>query len=410
MVGWLRVLVTLRCWAAIVISLLKVQRYALYLYFFSLNFEMFNLFGLGSTSRLTGAIYLLAIIPSHRLFLKTTAIKPFLVPWFIFWFYLSVISFLNINGYSSKVFDITLLLNIFYFWFFLNHERRDPGVITVGFFCFALSGILLSLLYYAGIGIEYDGGRAKIFGDNQNAVAIRLSLAVIVLMYFSVTRTFFDDGRRWLLLIPVPLMLNFMLDTGSRKAIVAFVLAFLLGVLLVKTRKVWHKVFVFIASGYFAVYSIGIFLESEIIIKRFNEVVKDGGIANIDVVWANALSVISEHLIFGAGLSGYARQTIRNIGFYMSPHNVLLEVLAYTGIVGFSMYLYFLSKVGVAAYLGYKSNHFLLPLLLLIPVLALILGGQALTTKIVWCIFAFAISSQVFRPRMMANGKVLRDL
>lgn len=378
-------------------STLKLQRYALYLYFFSLNFEMFNLFGLGSTSRLTGVAYLLTISLNYKPFLRTSLIKPFLWPWVVFWFYLSVISFFHVNEVSYQVFDVTLLLNIVYFWFLLNHERRDPGVLLKGFLAFALSGVLLTVFYKLGIGIEYAGARVSIFGDNENAIAVRLVMAVIILLYLFATQTLPLGKWRWLLVLPLPSMLFFMLDTGSRKAVVALVLAFLLGVVFIKMRKWWHKIFIFIASGGLAVYFLALFLQNETLVKRLNQVVEEKGIANRDDVWDNALMIISDNFVFGAGMTGYAKQTVNNLGVYMSPHNVLLEVFAYTGLIGFLVYFYFLMRVGLGAAYSYQRKKFLLPLLLLIPIASLILAGQALTVKIVWCSFALAAVSVFYK-------------
>src|SRR5690606_37851904 len=120
------------------------------------------------------------------------------------------------------------------------------------------------------------------------------------------------------------------------------------------------------------------------------QVVEEKGITNRDDVWNNALMIISDNFVFGAGMTGYAKQTVNNLGVYMSPHNVLLEVFAYTGLIGFLVYFYFLMRVGLGAVHSYQYQKFLLPLLLLIPIASLILAGQALTTKIVWCVFALS--------------------
>ena len=46
------------------IDLKSIQNYALYIYFFSMVFESFNLFGLGSISFFSGIFYVLALSPS----------------------------------------------------------------------------------------------------------------------------------------------------------------------------------------------------------------------------------------------------------------------------------------------------------------------------------------------------------
>lgn len=375
------------------VNLSKIQRYALYLYFFSLNFEFFNLFGLGSTSRLTGLIYLISILPSHRYFLKTSLIKYFLAPWFIFWFYLAFISFININEISYHVFDVTLLLNIFYFWFLLNHERREPRILLKGFLFFALSGVLLTLFYLLGIGLEYDGERVKIFGDNQNAIGFRLSLSAIILIYLSITKKLFTRFWRYFLLLPIPFILTFMIETGSRKAFIGFSLSFLIFVVLLKTNKLWKKIIFFLFSSIFIGYVINKFMGSAILSERLNNTVEDGDLAGRDRIWSAIIPYIEDNIVFGGGITGFTKYSTKTFGAYNNPHNVFIEVAAYTGLLGLIIYIYFLFKVFKQSYIAYRKQNFLLPFLLLIPIMGLILGGQALTTKIVWCVYAFAIIS-----------------
>ena len=46
------------------LNMLSIQNFALYTYFFSIIFESFNLFGIGSISFFSGVLYVLAILPS----------------------------------------------------------------------------------------------------------------------------------------------------------------------------------------------------------------------------------------------------------------------------------------------------------------------------------------------------------
>jgi O-antigen ligase len=79
-------------------------------------------------------------------------------------------------------------------------------------------------------------------------------------------------------------------------------------------------------------------------------------------------------------------------GAFYSPHNVILEVLSYTGITGLFFYVLFLYRIFKISLKKYKKDGSLLQLLLLIPILGLLLSGQLLAVKIGYVIFAFCVS------------------
>src|SRR5690554_677065 len=111
------------------ISLTKVQRIVLYVYFFSLNFQIFNFFGLGTPARLVGFLYLAVILPQAKLFFKVSYISGYLVNLFLLIFLIAVVSAFSASSYSYNVLHSAFLLNVIFFWFLINHERKDPGVL-----------------------------------------------------------------------------------------------------------------------------------------------------------------------------------------------------------------------------------------------------------------------------------------
>lgn len=375
------------------INLPKIQRFALYLYFFSLNFEIFNILGFGSASRLTGIFYLVTIIPNIKLYIRTDRIKPYIRSVFFFWIFLTFISILYINPSSYNFLDVTILLNILLFWIMINHERLNQGVLLKGMFSFSLGAILLTLLYNAGIGIEYSGGRVSIFGDNENAIAVRLSIACLILIYLVVSDNLSLKLWRFLLLLPIPIMLTFMFETGSRKAFLSFALAFIVGVFFYKSGRKWYKIFIVVTAFIASTFFIQLLLESDVLYNRLLITGEEGNLGGREEIWSKIVPFIQDNIIWGKGKTGYEKFAIQTFGVIRSPHNVLLEVLAYTGIIGFSAYSFFTIRSTWQSFLGYKSSGFLLPFLLLIPTWGLIIGGQALGGKMVWATFAFAVST-----------------
>lgn len=373
-------------------SILKIQRFTLYVFFLSLNFEMFNLFGLGSTSRITGLIYLFSILPTYSNFIRTKHIKSFLLPPFLLWLLMTIVSLINLSTRSDSFIDTTILLNILLFWFLINHERIDPGIIDKGLFVFSISAILLTFLYNLGIGIEYEGGRISIFGDNQNGMGIRLSIAIIILVYITLTNSFSLSNWRFLLLLPIPVMINFMFETGSRNAFVGLVTAFIIGIALYRTNR-WHKVLLYLSALVVTLIFIQYLKQSEVLYYRLLQTAEEGSLGGREDIWSSIIPLIRENILWGVGQTGYQEYIYNIYRVQKSPHNVIFEVMAYTGIIGLSLYLYFVLRTNLQGIKIYQRKGFLLPILLLIPTWGMILGGHALVIKIYWAIYALAIST-----------------
>jgi len=379
----------------------KIQNITLYLFFFSINFEVwdpFNTEGFFSISKLTGIIYFLTVLPQIKQFLATKYIKPVLGPVWLFFILLTLISLININPVSSSFFDFSIFLNIVLFWILINHERKVPGILARGLFSFALGSIALSVLYYFGVGVEveYYEGRLSLFGDNANIIGMRMSISVIILLLTIVQNHFYLNKIRFLLIAAIPLMLKLMAETGSRIAFISFAVMFSLGVLLIKTKKTWHKLIVLVFGGILFAAIIQYVTDSEVLMFRLLKTYEKGDLAGRDIIWQDIIPLIKENPIFGVGETGYAAYVQQFFRSAKSPHNVIVEVLSYTGILGLFTYLLFVFRSCIFGWKAYKFKKNILSLLLFIPVLGLLLSGQILTNKIGWAIFAYATASGAF--------------
>ena len=325
------------------------------------------------------------------------------------WLYfglLTLIDCLNLTEMSGEFFDLSLFQNIFLLWFLLNHERKDTLVLEKGMFCFALGSFAMALLNSAGIGTDYVLNRVMIFGDNPNIIGLRMSVSMSILVLTIVQNKLKFGKLRYLLIVPLPLMLKLLIETASRVALISFILTFLVGVVLFKTKRVMGKIAVLILGAVLSIYGWLALQESELIVKRLLETYYKGDLAGRDIFWETLLPLIESNPLFGVGKIGYEAFCQRAIGFLFSPHNVFLEVLCYTGFVGLSLYVTFLYQVSKRGYESYKTEGLLLPLLLLIPVAGMILSGQILTTKIGWCIFAYVSATPLLKPKSELAGGV----
>ena len=374
----------------------KIQKIALYLFFFSINFEMMQLFPQNETfslSKLAAILYFLTVIPQYNFYLRTDNIKRFLVPAFLFFIFETVMNLFNINETASAFFDSTLLLNILFFWLIINHERKEHLVVEKAMLSFALGAVALTLFFLAGIGVDYEGGRVSMFGDDQNYIGFRMVVAIFILVFAALQNRLKMGWSRLLLLIPIPFMLNLIFATGSRGAFLSFVTTFVIAIILYKTKDLWKKL-VAVFIGLVVLLFIGLaLLESPTMKSRLEDSAETGNTAGRTEIWQNVIQIIKKNPIFGIGKTGYEYETTMIYGEYTSPHNVILEILCYTGIIGLIIYFTFLYQIGMSSYFIYKQRSLLLPILLLFPVLGMILSIQILTKKFGWIIFAYIVST-----------------
>jgi O-antigen ligase len=378
----------------------QLQIIALCLFCFSINFEVWDPLSTGgifSISKLTGFVYLATILPQLKRYTRTDLINCFMRPIWLFFGLLTLISLINVNKIAWNFFDISLFQNIILFLILMNHARKDSSVLDKGMLSFAFGSVVLALLFNSGIGVEYKGGRVTVFGDNENIVGLRMCISMIILMLSVVQDRFMLGKWRYLFLLPIPIMLHLMFQTGSRVSLISACFAFMFGVILLKVRKITYKILSFIVGVIIFTYGFNFMMQSETLLKRLLSAAGEGDLSGRDVIWTKLFSLIENNPILGVGKTGYAYFSQDIFGNLISPHNVILEVLCYTGIVGLFIYLFFLYRVFKAGLNSYKIYGLLLPLLLLFPIVGILLSGQILNVKIGWVIFAYIAGSSVFK-------------
>lgn len=391
-------------------SLPTVQRFLLYVFIFSINFEIYDPIGLGflSISKIIGLLYFASLLPEINHYLALDRIRIFIFPIFFFFLLLLLLSIININPYSNKFFDFTTFQNLVFFWLIINHDRRDPGILDKSLFIFALGGISIAVLYFFEIGIEYHSvtGRVTIFDDNENKVGLKTGIAIIILFLAVVQNTFRLPKFRFLFLIPIPLMITLTAETGSRIAMLSLVFSFMLSVFLFKKKHFISKMVLLILGFFASSLLLEYILQNEVLRFRILRTLQEGNLGGRELVWPNVLTLIQDSYFLGVGIPGYESFAIQVFGEFKSPHNVILEVLAYTGIIGLFLYLIFLSRLLFTSYKYYIKSGVILPMILFVPVLGMLLSAQLLHQKIGYLIFAFAASRVFYIKKVQATKSI----
>jgi hypothetical protein len=119
------------------------------------------------------------------------------------------------------------------------------------------------------------------------------------------------------------------------------------------------------------------------------ETIQERNLSGRDIIWRQIIPLIKSNAIFGVGSVGYNSYAQNVFGYIRSPHNVILELLCYTGIVGLALYSRFLLLICKKSLQIYRIKNLLLPILLLVPISGMLATSQILGVKMGWIIFAY---------------------
>lgn len=363
------------------------------LYFASLNFEVFSpIVPDFSVAKMAALLYIFVSLLTPTKLLSTRNIKVPLFSIFAMFFLMILSSIIHMES-NRSIFSTTLFLNIIMFWLLLNHQRRDGRVFHQGLLWFSVSSFVVGLCFYFGIGVSVDDElRMVVFGENANGLGVKMGVGALFLLNYCLNHT----GnkllyRPWLLVMVIP-MLSLLFATASRVAIVVFALGVILFVLLRQTKRTFTK-FLWLIVGLVALYyGYRIILQQEVLMTRIEKTIEEGNVSGRDYIWSKYIDLIEEHPILGVGFTGADQYSYEVFGQVKSPHNVLIEVTLYSGVLGLACFLVFLFCLYRDAWLYSKRLHNLGPLITSLAAIGMVLSGQALGDKLFWTLAAFAIS------------------
>ena len=137
-------------------------------------------------------------------------------------------------------------------------------------------------------------------------------------------------------------------------------------------------------------------VQSEGLLTRFS-VVSEGNLGGREVLWFAFFQMILESWVWGYGLSGNDLVTYQFFGYIgETPHNIVLQVLMYTGVIGLLFYLIFLFRIFLASFRTLKETESYLPILLIPTLAGYLFLTQSMPVKFVWIVFAYIVSSFLY--------------
>ena len=261
------------------------------------------------------------------------------VTYVFLWFVLLIlINLININEISRRVVPIDILFCIILFFVSLNHLDQDESAHKYLLAGFVSGGLLSALLYYFGIGVEYDVtmGRLFFFGMNPNNVGCMICLSFVIILYNYIIKgkySFIVKLVFLFLLIPCLLMI---FATASRTAFLALIIS-IITIVIYSNRglKTGRKLVVWLVLIIGLYFAYRLFLSSEVLYSRIVRSTEENDVSGRDGIWQRLIKVFFAHP-FGMGQTGYTKYVFLTtqstaIGGAESPHNVFLEVALYTG-------------------------------------------------------------------------------
>ena len=375
-------------------NLRLIQNIFLYIYIFSINFQEVKIFNIESLSipKISAFFYFLSILPNINSFLTIKSNNRNIVVIIFFYITLTISNILNISSSSFSIFDTSLFINIFAFWVIVNHFDMVNYISDKAILSFSIGSIFLASFYLFNIGVTIsEDNRISLFGDNENFVGVKMSISIILILFIVFQNNLKLNKLRFILLIPIPIMFKLLIETGSRVSIISLLLMVLLSIYYIKINKLYIKLTLLIFVFILTFIAFQFILQNQLLLLRLFSSLENKDIGGRDVIFLEIWNQVRYYPILGIGQTGYYE--FFGTG---SPHNVLLEVFSYTGIIGLILYLYFLYDIYIISRRVLITKNIILPFLLIIPITGLLLSGQLLTLKLCWIIFAYIVYNEKY--------------
>jgi O-antigen ligase len=324
------------------------------------------------------------------------------VGWFFAYLYVLVLAaVVEHTEYGSEVlkFLLVLLQGALVLWSASNLMRNEKvarGVLI----SLALACGTLSLLSIAGVGrtshLQYTGGeRLTVFGQNANNTAMILSAGLVALGGLAYVLHPSWPRRRWLVWPVAGAIGMAMIETGSRGGLVSLgagLLVFMLG-----GRSAWLRIRN-IAIGAIAIGAIlWASYESTLMRNRLELTAEKGNLAGRERIFPELLVMFREKPLIGWGpITNKYELGVRlhEIRFpRRDAHNMVLEVLTSTGVLGTVPFLIGFAVCALAAWRARRGLHGILPAALVAVVFAANMSGNRIASKVFWVVFAYAIAA-----------------
>ena len=335
-----------------------------------------------------------------------------------FCFLMVFINFFNLEAdNNTPLFNMSLFSCFTLFLLFLIHKKHDEKALFVCMFGYALGCSLMASMAMQGIGVELDSTtmRYEFFGQNSNITGICLSISSIILIDVILYDKLHIGLFRYILFFLFIPIVPVLVMTGSRTSFLIFGISILTTIVLFPSKTRWKKIILIIFVSALFTYGLSVFIESDsILVERFVELSEEGDLSGRDEIWETLIPYVFDSPFWGYGDTGYVEVGRKTVGLYetkgylygYSPHNVILELLLTSGIIGLTIWLFFWKMIIVNAWKSYKEKKEIVSIVLLLPIGACIFSGQILINSYAYLLYAYIISNSKDREEFNIDKRL----
>jgi O-antigen ligase len=248
--------------------------------------------------------------------------------------------------------------------------------------------------------VVWTGGeRVSALGQNANNAAMILAAGLIALIGLAYARR---GGRSRVILTGLlGALLGFaVLETGSRGGLASLVGGVMVFALAAHTLRARLRNAV-IAALAIAVLILGI-LRLPVMKHRLEDSLKTGNMAGREQLYPSLWTMFLEKPMLGWGPATNTYELALRIGERERPrrtaHNIVLELLTATGLVGAIPFLVGSWHCVRRAWRSRRGPHGVLPLALFCSVLISNMSGDWIAGKLIWIVLAYAFASEAWQP------------
>ena len=378
---------------------MSIERYinfSLLAFVFSLPYEYWDPFGISSYFTVTKTFglffFLFSFFDKRQSFELRNINKP-LLALFALWILLIVTSNINYSGRNSvTLFHFTFLQNIILFWLISNRVKINPKLIPKIFLSLILGVFTLGVLLNFGIGIETDvelgSTRLMFFGTNPNRVGDLSAIAIFIAFHMLTKRSIYFGKATWLILLTVPILVNILILSGSRGALLVTLVG-TVTLFFFQKVSVKKKIILSIVGFLFLFILFHMIQDSEIMSRRLEKTFSEHYIDDRGLIWKHSFDIFLDNPFFGIGNTGYEKEISKKVGMYADTHNIFLFFMVSGGFFALMLYiifLYFILKQAKKYYIDY--NDILAFGILILYLFLASKSGGAINIKLHWTLIA----------------------
>lgn len=389
-----------------------VVRWAFFALIFSIPFEVPEAGLPLEVTTITCSIFLLATLLQPRLCFRP---PPRAFWFFVLYLYVYIVLVIwHSSGYRSAELqrDQAKLLFLFFqlilmCWAGCNIMREErtakAALLTFAAACTILAVVHLSGVARTTIEVGSNVSRLSTLGQNPNMLGRHLAIGLLALLGLAYGRrkaAFRPAFLAWPVVIVIMVALA---STGARGSVLALGAGLLVFALGGKSgrQRLRNVVVVLLAVGF----CVWVSVRSETMEQRFLRTIDEGSMSQREHLYPAAWKMFLDRPLTGWGPTLNMWELGSRVGERDHPfrdtHNLLLEVLTVTGVIGAIPFVMAIVLCMCAAWRARQGLEGVLPLAMMVAILVSNVGANLHYDKLFWLLLAYVLASdsQFLRTR-----------